>query len=420
MLTKKTFANGLRLLTIPMPWVKTVTVLVLVGVGGRYEREKTNGLTHFLEHMLFQGTEKYPNKMSLGIAVDEIGAEYNGWTDKEHTAYFIKAESKHLGRAVEVLSELVCHPRIKKEEIEAERNVILQEIAMREDNPQVLAVDKLWETVFEGNPLGLSGTGEKKSIITFQRDNFLDFKRKFYTADNTVVVVAGNFPQNEAEEQVEKSFLSLEKGEGKSFEKFLLKQKTFRKKIIDKKTEQAHLVLGFPGFSRTSDKKYVQSLLDVILGGGFSSRLFQKIREELRLAYYVGSEAESYLDTGIFACFAGLDKNNVNKGLKAIWEELERVTRSTANVTREELRKAKDYLRGHLVLKLEEPMDVATFYGIREVLLGKTEEPEEILSKVEKVTTEEIAEVASIIFKPEKASLVVVGEKIDKNLDLYG
>lgn len=411
MVSKKVFENGLRLLTVPIREVKTVAVLVLVGVGGRYEDEETNGLSHFYEHMLFQGTEKYPSKMSLGIAVDQIGAEYNGWTDKEYTAYYVKAESRHLPIAVDVLSQLICHPLLKEEEMEKERNVILQEIAMREDNPQIKAVDCLWEEVFKGHPLGLSGTGEKKSVLRLKQKQFTGFKQKYYNSANVVVVVAGNFEQKKAEEMVERYFNDLKEGSKNTFKPFDLIQKKERKRIIKKETDQAHLVLGFHAFSRVSPKKYSQSLLDIIMGAGFSSRLFQRIREELRLAYYVGSEAESYLDTGIFACFAGLDKRKVKEGTEAIWEELKKVTSNKAQVTSEELRKAKDYLRGKMVLRLEESLDIATFYGVREVLLGKTEEPEEILEKIEKVTIEEITNTAAEIFKPERVSLVVVGGK---------
>lgn len=406
------------MLTISMPQVKSIAVLVLVGVGGRYETELTNGLAHFYEHILFQGTKNFPSKMDLGVAVDSIGAEYNGWVDKEYTAFYVKCESSKVETAVKVLADLICHPLMKEKEIEAERNVILQEIAMREDNPQVKAVDTLWETVFKGNPLGLAGAGEQKVVMSLQKPDFLDFGKKHYTAGNIAVVFSGAFENKKVEELTEKYFGNLGKGEKNTFVDFEDKQKKVREVMIDKKIEQAHMVLGFPGYSRVSDKKYAQSLLDVILGGGFSSRLFQKIREELRLAYYVGSESESYLDTGIFACFAGLDKKKTKEGIEAIWSQLTGITNpaSTAKrgeydlrITSEELRKAKDYLRGHLVLKLEEPLDIASFYGIREVLLGKTEEPEEILAKIEKVTIEEVVETASLIFKPERASLVVVG-----------
>lgn len=413
MLTKKTYSNGLRLLSVSMPAVKSVTVLVLVGVGGRYESEKTNGLAHFYEHMLFQGTKNYPSKMDLGIAVDSIGAEYNGWVDKEYTAYYVKCESSKVETAVKVLADLICNPLMKETEIEAERNVILQEIAMREDNPQVKAVDTLWESVFRDHPLGLAGAGEQKIVMSLKKRDFLKFGEKHYTAGNMVVVFSGGYEDKRIDELTDKYFGKLLIGEKNTFIPFPDKQIKFRQKIVNKKIEQAHVVLGFPGYSRISDKKYAQSLLDVILGSGFSSRLFQKIREELRLAYYIGSESESYMDTGIFACFAGLDKKKVKEGLGAIWEELNNVKRNTTNVTREELRKAKDFLRGHLILKLEEPLDLATFYGIREILEKKTEEADEILEKVEKVTIEEIMDIAASIFKPEKASLVVVGENID-------
>lgn len=403
--------SGLNLLTIPIAGIKTISVLVLVGAGGRYEEEKTNGLAHFYEHLLFQGTNKYPSKKDLGISVDTIGAEYNGWTDKELTGFYIKAEERHLAKAIEVLADLICHPLLKNEEIELERNVILQEIAMREDNPQILAADSLWEEVFAGNPLGFTGAGEKETVKVLTRSQFLDFKSTYYNADNITVVVAGKFEQKQVILNISKyfNFSNQDVKSKKAFIPFSNKQTQKRSRFIEKKLEQSHLFIGFPGFSRNDKRKYSQSLLEVVLGGGFSSRLFQKIREEMRLAYYVGCESEVYFDTGIFACFAGLDKTKTEIGYRALLNELEIMTKEL--ISDQELRKAKDYLRGHLVLKLEEPLDIASFYGIRKALLGKIEEPEEILAEIEKVTPMEIRKTAGEIFKMEKASVVLVGGK---------
>jgi len=410
MLNKIILKNGLRLITIPVSGVETVAVLVLVGVGSRFENEKTNGLAHFTEHMLFQGTEKYPSKFSLSLEVDKIGAEFNGMTDKEYTGYFVKAESRHLNLAVDILSQMACKPLIKGEEIEREKNVILQEIAMREDMPQVKAIDSLWEMVFNGNPLGLSGAGEKRSILGFKKDNFLSFRESYYRNDNTVVIVLGKFEEKEVLDLVENKFSSLSDKSGEKFKTFLDKQNRKLKKTISRKTDQVHLALGFPAFSRISSFRYPQALLDIILGSGMSSRLFQKIREEKSLAYYVGSEAEIYMDTGIFCINGGVDKKRVKEAIEAIWEELIKIKSQKLEIKNSELRKAKDYLRGKMVLRLEEPLDKAMFFGMRELLEGKMDTPDRVLEKIEKVNLEEVLHVAKEIFKEKKSSLVIVGD----------
>ena len=412
-----TLKNGLRLITIPMPQVKSVAVLVLVGVGSRHEDVKTNGLTHFYEHMAFKGTQKYPSRRDLGLVVDSIGATYNGATEKEYTAYWVKAEGRHLEKVLDVLSQIVCQPLLEAEKIEQEKPIILEEINMREDTPQIKAGDTLMETMFAGHPLGLSGAGEKEMVMKFKRKDFLAFKKKFYTGENIVIIIAGNpsiariTPIALTSKLVSKYFGSLPKGRRGKFVP-LPKTPTFPKsprlKIINKKTDQAHLALGFRGFSRLDDRNRTpQALLDVILGAGMSSRLFQKVREEKSLAYYIGSSVNPFIDTGLFAIAAGVDKRRVEEALKIILNELRA---SSFKLQAAELRKAKDYLRGHWTLSLENPLGYAWWYGLDKLLENRVRTLEEVIEITEKVTAVDVTRVARQIFTPQNLSLAVIGK----------
>ncbi|MCL5675898.1 MAG: insulinase family protein, partial [Patescibacteria group bacterium] len=204
--------NGLRLLTIPVASVPSVSVLVLVKVGSRYENGKTNGLAHFTEHMVFQGNDKWKSKFDLSVAVDRVGAEYNGMTAKEYTGYFVKAQKLHLELALDVLSQMLWHSHFLSAQVEREKPVIIEEINYREDSPQIAASDLIMEMVFAGNPLGLSGAGEKESVRKFERPDFLDFHKTHYHSNNTIVVVAGEFIQQEVEEKINQYFSQVESG----------------------------------------------------------------------------------------------------------------------------------------------------------------------------------------------------------------
>jgi len=412
MVEKTVLSNGLRLVMVPMQEVKSVAVLVLLRAGSRYENKETLGLTHFYEHMVFKGTRRYPSKMDLALAVDQIGAEFNGLTSKEYTAYYIKGESRHLETALRVLSEMICQPLLKEQDVEQEKPVIVEEINMREDNPQVKVDDTLGEVVFPNHPLGFSGAGEKETIKSYRAPDFLGFKEKFYTGENLVVVISGKFSAASLARNISNYFGGLPEGERG---KFIPAKANFggpSVRVINKKTDQVHLSLGFRGFPRLDDKnRPPQSLLDTVLGGGMSSRLFQKVREEKSLAYYVDSSVSSYLDTALFGVSAGVDKKRVGEALETILGE---IRGGEFGVGRRELRKAKDYLRGHFILSLEEPLDRAFWYGVDEVLENRLRSPEEVIKLLEKVTPGDVSRVARQIFTPQNLSLAIIGEGLEE------
>ncbi len=428
MFPTSTLSNNLRLLTIPVASVPSVSVLVLVKVGSRYENEKTNGLAHFVEHMVFQGNDKWKSKFDLSVAVDQVGAEYNGLTAKEYTGYFVKAEAKHLELALDVLSQMLWHSHFLESQIAREKPVIIEEINYREDSPQVAASDLIMEMVFKGNPLGLSGAGEKEAVQKFQRPDFLKFHKEHYHSNNTIVVVAGEFKQKEVEEKINQYFSMVESGkqivpvafrhaELVSASPQILKQVQDdtgeRIRVKEKTTEQTHFCLGLPAFKRTAKERYSQAMLNIILGSGVSSRLFQKIREEKSLAYYIDSDIDPYLDTGIFAVAAGVNPKKLEEAVSTVTSELDQTTKS-GSISVKELRKAKDYLRGRLVLQLEESLNQAMFFGLEWLLEDEIRPVEEILKEVEKVTLEEVTEVAKQLFQPKKYKLAIVGNKVNK------
>lgn len=409
------FERGLRLLTIPVKEIPSVSVLVLLNVGSRYEDEKTNGLAHFTEHMFFQGNEKWKSKMELGTAVDQIGAEYNGLTGKEYTGYYVKAESKNLELSLDILSQMLWHSKFEPFQIEREKGVIGEEISYREDSPQISASDSIMELVFKNHPLGLSGAGEKEIIQTFKRDDFLNFHQKYYHSQNAIVIVAGSFDEEKVKTLVEKYFGKAPKGKTEKptlWTKGLVNNdsKTLVS-VKDKTTDQTHFCLGMLSFKKTDPKRYALAILNTVLGSGMSSRLFQKIREEKSLAYYVDSDIDTYTDTGIFTVSAGVNPQKLEEAVSAVVLELEKLAK--VKISDKELRKGKDYLRGKLALSLEESLDKAMFYGLSWLLEDKIRTVEGILGELEKVTVQDVLEVAEKLFVKGNYRLAVVGKSVD-------
>jgi len=417
---KTVLGNGIRLLTSLMPQVKSVAVLVLVEVGSRYENEKTNGLAHFYEHLVFRGTKKYPSQKELALAVETIGAKYNAETAKDYMAYWVKAEASHLETVLKVLSQMVGAALLKPRAIVQEKPIILEEINMREDTPETKVYDSLVETVFINHPLGLPGAGEKKAIKRFARKDFLEFQAKYYTGKNIVITLAGNSQiSDKIQDLVSRYFGRLPEGKQGKFKTFsrLPRSPQFpRLKLIEKPTDQTHLALGFTGFGRQARKnRYAQAMLNMILGVGFSSRLFQKVREEKSLAYYIQSEVDIFKETALLAVAAGVDKKKTGEALNTILDEI-RALRKFAPQSAE-LRRAKDFLRGNWVLSLEDSLYQAYWYGLDELFENRLRPPEEIFELVEEVTLDDIIRVARQIFTPQNLSLAVVGDGLkEENL----
>jgi predicted Zn-dependent peptidase len=412
---KKTILkNGLRLITAPMKDTNTVTVIVTTGVGSKYETRRTNGISHFLEHMLFKGTKKRPRTKDISGVLDAVGGEYNAFTGKEQTAYFAKVDAKHFDLALDVVSDIYLNSKIDGKEIEKERSVILQEINMYEDTPIAQIGDVFENLLYGDQPAGREIIGTKENVKNLKRADFLKYLRENYTAPNTVVCVAGDLNEKKAIRDIERIFGKMPKKAGGKKLKILERQSAPRVKIKRKYTDQAHLVLGFRARDMFHPDRYALSILANILGGTMSSRLFLSVREKLGLAYYISAGYESYTDSGYVAVKAGVgtEREKVEKAVKVILREIGEVREE--GVKKGELQKAKDNLRGKMALTLESSDEIAGFLAGQELAKRKIKTPEEILKQVEKVSAGDIMRVARETFMNKKLNLAVIGPVEDK------
>ena len=396
--------NQLRLILVPLAELPSVAVMGMVKTGSRYDKPEKEGLAHFYEHLVFRGTKKYPTKKELALTVDKIGAEYNGATAQEYTFYYVKSAAVYLQSALEIVSQLLVEPLLAEESLDVEKKIILEELHMYEDVPQYKAEMEIMKLLYPRHPLGKTGVGSPRTIERIRREDFLYFQQNFYTADKTVLVVAGNFPKEEVKKMAENYFAKMKTGEPREFLPVLPIGRVAKKRIR-RKTDQVHLSLGGRAFSYFSRERFPQTLLNIILGQGMSSRLFQRIREEAGLAYSVKSEAEALADTGVFLISAGLNRQKAEKGVKEIRKELKNIK----SISQEELAKAKNYFQGQLALSLEDSLTQALFYGKEILLEGKIVEPEKIIEKIKKVKLAEVVEVGEKIFTANNIGEMIVG-----------
>lgn len=399
--------NGLTLITISLPHLDSVTSLVAVGAGSRYESKKINGISHFLEHMFFKGSRKYPTAEMIATLVDGIGAVNNAFTYKEYTAYWIKSASKHLELAVDILSSMIKESLLAEEEIEKEKGVIVEELRMYRDNPQRYVWDLYERLQFGDQPLGWDIGGDEKTISSLVRDNFVSYMDSLYSSKNMVVVFAGKFTKD-IKKLAGKYFLDLPQRQRQQFVPFKkVTQSKPKVNIFYKKTDQANLILGVEGLDRYDDKKYAVRLLSIILGEGMSSRLFIQIREKRGLAYHVSANHESYIDTGSFTVYAGLKLEKVLEGLEVIVAEILRTI--PERVTDDELKKAKEQVRGRLAIRAESTNFLAEHFGTEFVLDRELESFDQYLKKIDEVSADDIKEVAEKLFKLDRFNLQIIG-----------
>ena len=415
------YDNGLRLVVVPMKSTKTVTVLVLVGTGSRYETKEINGISHFLEHMMFKGTTKRPKALSISRELDSIGAEYNAFTSKEYTGYYAKASAENKNIILDIISDIFLNSKLDEKEINKERGVIIEEMNMYLDLPPRYVGDLYEKLLYGDQPAGWMVIGEKDTVSKLNHDNFINYFGTHYFAKNTIVAVAGNVDKEEIKELVGGFFKDVR-------DKELITKKTVNESqnkpetlVHYKKTDQTHFILGVRAYDMFSPKIEAANVLSVILGGGMSSRLFIEIREKQGLSYYVSTSHDSYTDHGYLATASGVDNKRVEKAITIILKEYKKIKEKS--VPRVELKKAKEYIKGKFVIGLEQSDDVANFFAGQWLLKNETLTPEEKLSKIMAVTAEDIQEVANEIFKPEKLNLALIGpfedkEKFEKLLEI--
>ena len=408
--------NGLRVLTVPMPSLESATLMVWVRVGSRFEPEKIAGLSHFLEHMVFKGSKKRPTARQISEVVDGIGGEFNAATSKEWTNFYIKARAGSLETAFDILSDMVLNPILAEEEIEREKGVILEEKKMYEDNPTMYIGEVFEELMFKGSTLGRDTIGTEKAIKGLSKKDFLDYRMMHYFTDNILLTVSGGINEKNTLELAEKYFSKL-KAQGQThFAKATrVKQKSPRVLLKTKKSEQVNLILGFRGYPMGHRDRYAEAVLASLLGMGMSSRLFIEIRERRGLAYSVRTSPEHYTDTGYFATYVGVDPKKAPEAIKVMLEEHYKLTdhltaqAGQSPITDHELKKAKEFLKGHLALSLEDTKAVDYFFGERQLLLGEVETPEKVFAGIDKVSIDDVVAVAKYLFKKEKLNLAIIG-----------
>ena len=401
------FDSGLRLVTIPMPATKTATVFVLVGTGSKYETKEINGISHFLEHMMFKGTAKRPGTMDIARELDTIGAEFNAFTGKEYTGYYAKASAEKLDTTMDVVFDIFLNSKLSEDEIVIEKGVIVEEINMYRDLPQRYVGDIFEKLLYGDQPAGWEIAGEKEVVTGLKRDKFVDYFNSHYVAENTIVAVAGNVEPEEVKKKVENYFKTIR--HGKTIGKLVVNEKQEKPELVVsyKKTDQTHFILGFRAFNMFDDKKYALSVLAKILGGGMSSRLFYEVRERRGLAYYVRSEVNPYTDSGYLSVSAGVNNEKAIEAIKVILDEVKKI--KADSITEKELQQAKDNAEGSMALGLEHSDGVAMSYADSVLFHNKVLTPEEELDKIKRVTLDDIHKVAEEIFNDNKLNLAVIG-----------
>lgn len=406
---KFTLKNGLRVIVAPMADTQTATVLVMTGVGSRFESRKENGLAHFLEHMFFKGTLKRPTAFDISQELDGLGAEYNAFTGEEYTGYYAKVAAKHWDKALDVVSDLFLNAKLEQEEIDRERGAILQEINMYEDMP-MRRVHEYFKTLLYGDtPLGWDIAGPKGNIKAFQRKDFVRFLNRGYIAENIVVGVAGNIDPKTVKKAVAEIFSSVAKGKKAKALKAKDTQKAPQILVKQKKVDQTSFLVGCRAYHTTHKDRPALSVLATILGGGMSSRMFIEVRERRGLAYRVGTSTETFVDVGYLETHCGVEHENLEKALVVVMEEYRKISKEL--VSKEELKKAKEGIKGRMAMGLEGSDEVVEFLVGQEVLTGNIKLIKDRVKEIDAVTAEDVLRVAKSIFQDAKLNLAVIAPK---------
>ncbi len=427
MYKKTNLSNGLSVITAPVRGTRTATILVIVGTGAKYENKENSGLSHFLEHVFFKGTKKRPNSHRIVSELDGLGCDYNAFTGKEYTGYYIKVDSSKLNKAIDVLSDMFLYSKFDATEINRERGVIIEELNMYHDNPMMYIEDIFEECLYGDTPAGRDTIGTKENILNMKRKEFVDYVKSQYGPKNTFVVVSGNISEKSVLTELNKKFnveeFSKRGSKFKNKEKVIDEQKKKKVKLHYKKTDQAHLSLGVRSFSYDHKDSQVLKIISLILGGSMSSRLFINLRERNGLAYYVRTGVETYSDAGYITTQAGVPVQKLEQAIKIIIAEYRKIAKKLVDPA--ELKKAKDLIAGKVAIQLESSDNVANWYARQAVMLNTVKRenkvvkdrilnPEEALKEIKKVKSSDIKRVAKELFRTEMLNLAVIGPYKDE------
>lgn len=404
MYRKSILPNGIRVVSEAIPYVKSVTLGIWVGTGSRSEDQHNHGISHFIEHMVFKGTHTRSAK-AIAEMVDEVGGQLNAFTSKEQTCYYIKVLDTHLELALDVLSDMLLSSKFDIEDIKREREVVLEEVHMYEDSPDELVHDIHLNNVWAGHALGRNILGTIPSIEKFDESLIHEYYKNFYTPDNIVIAAAGNLTHDKLEELGERFFGKMKgtKAQGSIISPTFIPVSTSKDKAI----EQVHLCLGTTSVPQLSPDIYSFHILNNILGGGISSRLFQSIREERGLAYSIYSYLTSYSDGGLFTIYAGTRPTNTTQVTELIWQNINEL--KAQGITPHELTKTKEQLKGSLLLGLESSSSRMSRIGKMEITLGRHITLDEVVAKIDKVSLEDLRRISQELFTPATLCYTALG-----------
>ncbi len=402
--TKSTLLGGIRVLTEQIPHVRTTAVGIWVGAGSRFEPSEHHGISHFLEHLFFKGTATR-SALEIAQAVDDIGGQMNAFTDREQTVFYLKVLSTHLDRALEIYADMLLHSTLTPEHIERERQVITEEIKSYEDSPDELVQDLLAQTVWNRHPLGRPVIGTLQTVGALTRDDFLSYIERFYRPTNVVIAAAGQLEHAQVESLIAAHFGGW--AGAASVVPQAPPQPQAGLSTRTKETEQVHLCLGTQGLSQADPRRYALSVLDHLLGGGMSSRLFQEIRERRGLVYSISSYAASYCDGGLFVIYAGMSPDAGPEVIRLVIDEIEKVKAHPPDAA--ELRRAKESLKGGLMLGLESTGSRMSMLARSEIYHDRHITLDELISKVDAVTADDVQRAAGDLFRPGALSMAAIG-----------
>lgn len=412
---KTTLDNGVRVVSGPMSGVRSTSLIIYYNVGSRFEPARIGGVSHFLEHMLFKGTERRPDPAIISEEIERVGGSLNAATGRESTSYWVKVPSTHFELAFDVLADMMRGTTFDPTEYEKERKVIFEEIRSIQDMPEDLVHDVIDEVVWGDGELGRPIAGTEETVGATSREAMIDYWRRNYSPDRLIVAAGGDLRHEDAVALTERYFGDLAPaGAANAFTPAADSQNETRIRLVDRETEQAHICLGFPAIPYTSDKRFAQSTIEAILSGGMSSRLFQEIREKRGLVYSVYGYFRPYEDVGQGVIYAGTDLERVEETVGAMAAELRKLRDQP--VPEDELERTKTLRKGRLLMGLEDSRSVASWVGGQEATYGEIKTPEEIMEEIDAVTVAQVQELAGELFRPEKYSLAVIGPDQDEQL----
>jgi len=403
---KSVLQNGLRIITNPMPHTRSVCITILIGAGSRYERMEEGGSSHFIEHLCFKGTDKRATSKEISEAIEGVGGMLNAGTDKELTIYFCKVARPHFPLALDVMVDMLRHSKFEAQDMDKERQVIIEELNMSMDSPQQRVNVLIDEVIWPDQPLGRDVAGSKETVTALTRQALLDYLACQYVPNNTVVSIAGDIDHEEVLAAVSNAFDDWATGRPRLWFPAKDSQEAPRLGIEQRETEQAHLCLSFRGLSYLDPDRFNLDLLNVILGEGMSSRLFLEIREKQGLAYDIHSSVDHFIDSGAVTVYAGVDPGHIDTAIGAILVELRRLK---DGVPEAELTKAKELTKGRLLLRMEDTRSVAIWTASQELLMGHVRTVDEITSIIDAITAQDLERVARELLTTDKLNLAIIG-----------